>query len=91
MVVSWFLLWGAVIAHESLEALFQEKGADDKEKQEALIENNAECAFLAGKVHSAKYFIGNVLPVTDGKLEAVKWGDTSVWDIKENSFGGLVS
>jgi alkylation response protein AidB-like acyl-CoA dehydrogenase len=91
VVVSWFLLWGAVIAHESLEGLFQEKGADDKEKQDALIDNNAECAFLAGKVHSAKYFIGNVLPVTDGKLEAVKWGDTSAWDIKENSFGGIVS
>jgi hypothetical protein len=42
-------------------------------------------------VHSAKFFIGNILPVTDGKLAAVKWGDTSAWDIRENSFGGMVS
>jgi len=91
VVVSWFLLWGAVIAHEALEALFHGKGADDKDKQEALIEDNSECAFLAGKVHSAKFFIGNILPVSDGKLKAIKWGDTSAWDIKENSFGGIVS
>ncbi|MBW1796977.1 MAG: acyl-CoA dehydrogenase [Deltaproteobacteria bacterium] len=87
VVVSWFLLWGAVVAQEKLEALFMEKGAEDSAKQEELIKENAEAAYLAGKVQSARFFIGGVLPVTDGKIEAIKWGDCSAWETQDRSFG----
>ena len=91
VVVAWFLLWASVISQEALDGIFQEKGADSEDQQASLIKSNTECAFLAGKVQSAKFFIGNILPITDGKINAIKWGDTSAWDIKENSFGGTVS
>lgn len=87
VAISWFLLWGAMIAQEKLEALFHDKGAEDAETQEALIEEKAEAAYLAGKIQSAKFFIGNILPITDGKIEAIKWGETSAWMIHERSFG----
>ena len=86
VVVAWFLLWGGLIAYERLEALFRDKGADGREAQEALIRESAEAAFYAGRVHSAKFFIGNILPITDGKIEAIKWGDSSAWEICERSF-----
>ncbi len=87
VIVSWFLLWGAVIASEKLDALCTENNADTPEKKNDLIKNNNNASFLAGKIQSAKFFIGNILPVTDGKIEAIKWGDTSAWDIDEQSFG----
>ncbi len=87
VVISWFLLWGAVIAHEKLDTMFKENSADNTEKQAALIENNTNAAFLSGKIQSAKFFLGNILPITDGKIEAIKWGDTSAWDINNQSFG----
>lgn len=87
VVVAWFLLWGAMIAQEKLEMLFQKKGAVDAEKQEDFINENAEAAFLVGKIKSCKFFIGNILPITDGKIAAVTWGDVSAWEIREKSFG----
>ncbi len=86
VVVSWFLLWAAVVAQEKLEQLFVKKKKDDAEKQQKFVESNAEAAYLAGKVQSAKFFIGNILPVTDGKISALKWGDVSAWEIAERSF-----
>ena len=87
VVVSWLLLWGALIAQEKLEALYRQKDANDPRAQEAVIEESSEAAFLAGKVQSARFFIGNILPVTAGKFEAIMWGDVSAWEIKETSFG----
>jgi alkylation response protein AidB-like acyl-CoA dehydrogenase len=86
VVVAWFLLWAAVVAEEKLNDLFAKKKMDDAEKQKAFIDSNAEAAFLAGKMQSAKFFIGNILPITDGKISALKWGDMSAWEIAERSF-----
>jgi hypothetical protein len=87
VIVAWFLLWAAEIAQEKLVILFKENGAVDPDKQKELIINNKNAAFYSGKVQSAKFFIGNILPITDGRLEAIKWGDASAWDICEQAFG----
>ncbi|MFC1822909.1 acyl-CoA dehydrogenase [Thermodesulfobacteriota bacterium] len=88
VVAAWFLLWGAMLAREKLDGLYQEKGAsEDPAKQVEILEENAEAAFLAGKIQSAKFFIGNILPATDGKIDAVQWGDVSAWEIHDRSFG----
>ena len=34
---------------------------------------------------------GQTEAIPYGKINAIKWGDTSAWDIEENSFGGTVS
>jgi len=87
VVISWFLLWGALVAQEKVEVLFREKGVLDGEEQKSFICENNEGAFLAGKIQSARFFIGNILPLTDGRIEGIKWGDVSAWEIREKSFG----
>jgi hypothetical protein len=86
IIIAWFLLWGALIADENLRKLFKAKNIRSKNRV-SFIKENSEAAFLDGKVQSAKFFIGNILPITGGKLEAVKWGDRSAWEIAEESFG----
>jgi len=86
VVVAWFLAWGAVIAQEKLKELFAKKKKEDEASQQEFIQKNSEAAFLAGKLQSAKFFIGNILPITDGKIAALKWGDVSVWETAEKSF-----
>jgi hypothetical protein len=84
--VAWFLLWGAVVAHEKFSVLLEKKKIEP-EKQDEFVRKNAEAAFLDGKIKSARFFIGNVLPVTDGKIAAMQWMDASAWEITEKSLG----
>jgi alkylation response protein AidB-like acyl-CoA dehydrogenase len=84
--MSWFLLWGAVSAFEKLDAFCRKKNISRTEKG-AFIEKNAEAAFLQGKIQSAKFYAGNVLPVTAGKIEAIRWGDVSAWEMTDRSLG----
>jgi alkylation response protein AidB-like acyl-CoA dehydrogenase len=67
----WFLLWGAVVAAEKLDA--EGEGATN-------------AAFYKGKLASAKYFIKNVLPEVDGAVKAIKSEDLSVMDIPDEGF-----
>ncbi len=85
VLVSYFLLWGAVVANHKLEGLLQRKGITEEGKRTDFIKQNAEAAFLAGKLDGARYFMGNVLPVTDGKIAAIRGGDSSAWEIGEQS------
>lgn len=85
--VAWFLLWGAVAAHEKLMDLFRKKKLHEDEAQKAFVQKNTEAAFLEGKIQSARFYIGNILPETDGKINALRWEDTSAWEICEKSFG----
>lgn len=84
LVVAWFLLQEALVAQEKLTALVKEKNSD---WSATFIGENADAAYYSGKIHGARFFISNVLPVTLGKIEAIKWDDVSAWEIKERSFG----
>ena len=88
VVIGWLLLWQAGIARERLEALCREKGieAGDASRVKALSKDNAEVAFYAGKVATAKYFIKNVLPEVESAAKAIRAGDTSPVEIAEESF-----
>ncbi len=72
VVMAWMLLWRAAIAQEALG-----KGAAKKDQ-----------AFYEGQVKSAEFFIGSILPVTIGKMKAIKGGCTAAVTISEDSFGG---
>jgi alkylation response protein AidB-like acyl-CoA dehydrogenase len=86
LFVAYFLLWSAVVADRKLDSIFRKKNLTDSEKQKEFIKKNSEAAYLAGKIQSAKFFVTNVLPVTDGKLAAIEWGDASALEIVEKSF-----
>jgi alkylation response protein AidB-like acyl-CoA dehydrogenase len=86
VLVAYFLLWSAIVAQEKLSGILEKKGLTDGAEQQEWISKNTQAAFLAGKLDSARYFIANMLPVTDGKLAAIEWGDLSAWEIADKSF-----
>jgi alkylation response protein AidB-like acyl-CoA dehydrogenase len=86
LLVAYFLLWSAVVAEEKLDNLFRKEKLTEMEARSKFIAKNSRAAFLAGKLESARFFIANILPITDGKLAAIAWNDLSAWDIADRSF-----
>ncbi len=70
VLMAWMLVWRAVIAARAL--------ADKPKKKDV--------PFYEGILSSARYFTSAVLPVTAGRMEAVKALDDSVMGIDEAAF-----
>jgi alkylation response protein AidB-like acyl-CoA dehydrogenase len=75
--LAWVLFWQAGIATRRLAALPGEGGIDPRD---------ADAAFYEGKLHSARYFITNVLPQADALAAAIRSEDLSVMSIPDRSF-----
>ena len=73
VTMGWMLLWRAAVAAEKLQ-----EGAKKK-----------DAGFYEGQIQSAKFFINTVLPVTLGKMTAIKDLDGSAVEIADVGFGGL--
>jgi hypothetical protein len=58
------------------------------EERQRRIAGNRNAAFYEGQIQTARYFIASLLPVTLGKMAAVRAADSAVVDIPEASFGG---
>jgi hypothetical protein len=86
VVSAWLLYWMAGIAAGKLAALQREKGVSDAAGKAALVRDNREAAYYAGKLASARYFIKNVLPEAQAALAAIKNEDMSNIEIAEESF-----
>lgn len=88
IVAAWLLLWEAGIAAEKLDRIAAEKAVDlaVPSARTALIQDNKDVAFYAGKLASARYFIKNVLPEIDGVVKAIRNGDLSPLEIADESF-----
>ncbi|MGM0786574.1 MAG: acyl-CoA dehydrogenase [Thermodesulfobacteriota bacterium] len=83
-IMAWMLLWRAAVAEPKLEKL---AGAEGKAREEK-IRKNKNAAFYEGQVQSAFYFIESILPVTLGRIKAIKADCGAVVDIPESAFGG---
>jgi alkylation response protein AidB-like acyl-CoA dehydrogenase len=86
VIMGWMLLWRAAVSAPKLEKIVD--GMDNEKKAETL-ERDKNAAFYDGQLQSARYFINAVLPVTLGRLAAVRAGDEAVMEITERGFGGL--
>ena len=86
--VAWMLFWQAGIAARRLAAICKENGVDgrDAAKRNELVSRNEDAAFYAGKVHSARFFIKNILPDVDGVATAIKSEDLSSMAVQDKSF-----
>jgi alkylation response protein AidB-like acyl-CoA dehydrogenase len=73
LVVSWMLLWRAVVASRALE---------EKPKKK-------DIEFYTGQQKTAEFFIMSVLPVTMGKINSIAEMNGAVVEISEDGFGGL--
>jgi alkylation response protein AidB-like acyl-CoA dehydrogenase len=86
--VGWMLFQQAGIAAQKLNALYAEARTDtgDTAAQNAYLDQNKQAAFYAGKVHSARFFIKNILPQSDGVASAIKNEDLTLMTIHDRSF-----
>jgi hypothetical protein len=81
-----FLLQGAGIAENKLKEIYKEKGADSIDKQQALVHDNQEAAFYAGKIAAAKFFALDALSTVKARCEAIKVGDKMPIEMADESF-----
>ena len=86
VIIGWMLLWRAAVSVPKLEKLVDEM---DKEKRSKTLKKDKNAAFYDGQIQSARYYINSVLPITLGRLAAVRAGDDAALQISERGFGGL--
>jgi hypothetical protein len=72
-IMAWMLLWRAVVASEKLAGKPKKK----------------DVAFYEGQIKTAEFFIYTELPLTSGKMEAIKGGCAAAIEIADDGFGGL--
>ena len=85
LIISWMLLWRAVVASNKLSKI-----ADKTAKKQKLT-NGPEMKkkdFYEGQIRAAEYFIDVVLPVSRGKLEGIQSGNKAIIEISETAFTG---
>lgn len=86
VLIGLFLLQGARIADQKLEAFFSDAGVDTADAKEALVNSNRDAVFYIGKVSAAKYFAVNVLTTVKSRSIAIKLGEMSPMEIPEEAF-----
>jgi hypothetical protein len=86
VIVGHFLIHGAGVASEKIEAIFEEKGADSIGKKKGLEREDKEAAFYSGRIASAKFFAVENLTTVKARCEAIKMGDKTPLEITEAAF-----
>ncbi len=86
VLLGWLHLWQAEIACGRAGGMYEEAGASTREAQADLVEKNPEAAFLEGKIATARFYIGRLLPIVAGKVEAIKRKETSPLEIPDAAF-----
>lgn len=88
IITGWLLLWQAGIARQKLNALFAEHGIDssDKKALKEFLAQSRDGAFYQGKLHTARFYIINVLPEVYATAQSIKSGDLTPLAIMDESF-----
>jgi len=86
LVAGHFLMQGALVAEEKLEAIYAAKGADSIGKRRALVHTDGEVAFYEGKISTAKFFAQEALCTVKARCTGVKFGDKTPIEIANESF-----
>jgi hypothetical protein len=86
VLIGHFLLDGAGVAFEKLEAIYEAKGADSLGKKKGLLRSDSDAAFYSGRIASAKYFANEILTTVKARCEAIKAGDKSPLEMVDEAF-----
>jgi len=86
VVVGHFLLDGAAVAYDKLEAIYAAKEADSIGKKKGLQRTDKDAAFYSGRIASAKFFANEILTTVKARCESVKLGDKTALEITEEAF-----
>nr|MBL0714468.1 acyl-CoA dehydrogenase C-terminal domain-containing protein [Desulfobacterales bacterium] len=84
VVMAWMLLWRAVAARPGLKKILGDRTGEDRRRE---CERNRKAAYYEGQMHSARYFINTLLPVTLGKMDSIRALDHAVVELPEAGFG----
>ncbi len=84
--LAYLLLQQGIIAQEKLRALYEKAGASTSEAQARVMEAQADAAFYSGKIHTAEFFVSNILPKVQGTAAAILGGNRSALTIPEAAF-----
>jgi hypothetical protein len=86
VTIGWLLIWQAVIAHDKLSKLAEDKGISAPAGLEKLVAENRDAAFYSGKVATARFFAGTALSLAAAKAHAIKRADRTALEIAEHAF-----
>jgi len=84
--LAYLLLQQAIIARDKLQVNFQKAGAATEEAQARVIDAQPEAAFYAGKLHTAEFFMSNILPRVQSTATTILSGNRSALAIPEAAF-----
>lgn len=85
VVMGWMHLWRAITAVKGMEKVGKNDfDSIDREKYA----KNKNFAYYDGLIATAKYFINTILPVTNGKLDAIDNCEGSGIEISDSAFAG---
>ncbi|MEK7827123.1 MAG: acyl-CoA dehydrogenase [Thermodesulfobacteriota bacterium] len=87
LLVGHFLLQSAALAQQKLKAIYAERGAEEsKGMQRALVHENADVAYYAGKIAAAKFFAVEILCTVKARCEAIKSEEKIPIEMADESF-----
>lgn len=84
--VARLLLQQGIIAREKLDGIFAKNGAADEEARAKIVDEQPEAAFYCGKVHTAEFFVSNILPRVQSTAATILSGNKSALAIPEAAF-----
>ncbi len=74
---AYFIMNQAIVAHEKLQAIFEESGATDDDAKKKLVVDRPEATFYHNKVESAKFFVSSIMPEAYGIAKSIESDDVS--------------
>jgi alkylation response protein AidB-like acyl-CoA dehydrogenase len=86
VVLAWLHLWQAAIAREKQKGLAEKEGAGTPNELRRLAHESNEAAFYAGKLATAKFYIGTLLPRIYGKIKQVLSPEAEFLIVPEGAF-----
>ncbi|MHB8076708.1 acyl-CoA dehydrogenase [Desulfosporosinus fructosivorans] len=86
LMVGWMFLWQATLASNKLDVINKINTAKEKSAQDYLFKGNSNANFYTGKIVTAKYYLGMLLPAVIGKFESIKKNDRAFLEMEEAYF-----
>jgi len=87
LILAWMHLWMLTITVPKMKELVGDKKGEERD---ALLKDNQEAAFYAGKVLSSQYYIGAEFPKYFGNIEALLGGESAIIKAGEDIFTGAL-
>ena len=86
LMVGWMFLWQATVARKKLDLILKKSATDGKNAQQEFFRDQSDPNFYTGKMVTAKYYLGVLLPAVIGKFESIAKNDKAFLEMEEAYF-----